>query len=63
VLPDGIVTRLELLLQDLKLRLTLRTQTTLWVKCSLDRPHILHVGPNRFVGVMGRRQTSRNVAC
>lgn len=63
MLLDGIVARLELLLQDLKLRLTLGTCVTVWVECRLDRPHILHVGPNRLLGVMDCRQTSRNVAC
>jgi len=63
MLPDGIVARLELLLQDLKLRLTLGTCVTVWVECRLDRPHILHVGSNRLLGVMDGRQTSRNVAC
>src|SRR5262245_29800950 len=63
MLPDGIMARLELLLQDLKLCLTLRTRATVWVKCRLDRPHILDVGPHRFLGVMDRCQTSRNVAC
>src|SRR5713101_7730611 len=62
-LPNGIMARLELLLQDLKWRLTLRTRATVWVKCRLDRPHLLHGGPHRFVGVMDRCQTSRNVAC
>jgi hypothetical protein len=63
MLPDGIVARLELLLQDLKLRLTLGTCITVWVEGRLDRPHILYVGSNRLLGVMDCRQTSRNVVC
>ena len=63
MLLDGIVARLELLLQDLKLCLTLGTCVTVWVECRLDRPHILDVGPKRLLGVMDCRQTSRNVAC
>ena len=62
-LLDGIVARLELLLQDLKLRLTLGTCVPVWVEGRLDRPHILHVESNRLLGVMDCRQTSRNVAC
>ena len=63
MLPDGIVARLELLLSDLKLRLTLGTCATVWVECRLDRSHILHGGSNRLLGVMDCRQTSRHVAC
>jgi|SRR5215469_5370733 len=63
VLPDGIVARLQLLLQDLKLRLTLRTWATVWVQCRLDGSHILHIGPNRLMDAVGYCQTSRQVAC
>ena len=53
-LPDGIATLLQLRLQDLKLRLTLRTRTTVRFEPCLDRPDILHVGANGFLcGVDG----------
>ena len=53
-LPDGIATLLQLCLQDLKLRLTLRTRTTVHFERGLDRPDILHVGANGFLcGVDG----------
>ena len=53
-LPDGIVTLLQLRLQDLKLCLTLRTRTIVRFECCLDRPDILHVGANGFLcGVDG----------
>ena len=53
-LPDGIATLLKLCLQDLKLRLTLGTRTTVRFECRLDRPDILHVGANGFLcGVDG----------
>src|SRR5215831_9866117 len=53
-LPDGIATLLQLRLQDLKLRLTLRTRTLVCFERGLDRPDILHVGANGFVcGVDG----------
>src|SRR5215470_4304866 len=53
-LPDGSATLLQLCLQDLKLRRTLRTRTIVRCTCCLDRPDILHVGANGFVcGVHG----------
>ena len=53
-LPDGIVTLVQLRLQDLKLRLTLRTQTIVRFERCLNRPDILHVGANSFLcGVDG----------
>ena len=53
-LPDGIATLLQLRLQALKLRLTLRTRTTVRFERDLDRPDILHVGANGFLcGVDG----------
>jgi hypothetical protein len=53
-LPDGIATLLKLCLQDLKLRLTLGTRTTVRFQCRLERPDILHVGANGFLcGVDG----------
>ena len=49
-LLDWIATLLQLHLQALKLRLTLRTQTTVHFERGLDRPDILHVGANGFLG-------------
>ena len=62
MLLDGIVALVELLLQDLKPRLTLGTRTTIRFECRLDRPDILHVGPYGFLGVMDRPQTPVNTA-
>ena len=62
MLPDGIVALLELLLQDLKPRLTLGTRITRRFECRLDRPDILHIGPYGFLGVMDRPQTPINIA-
>ena len=45
MLPDRIMALLELLLQDLKLRLTLGTRATVRFERRLDRPHICHVRP------------------
>jgi len=45
-LPDGIAPLWQLCLQDLKLRLTLRTGTIVRFECGLDRPDLLHVGAN-----------------
>jgi hypothetical protein len=53
-LPDGITTLLQLCLQDLKLRLTLRTRPLVRFKRGLDRPDLLHVGANGVLcGVHG----------
>ena len=53
-LPDGIATLLPLRLQDLKLRLTLRTRTLGRFECCRNRPDLLHVGANGFLcGVDG----------
>ena len=48
-LPDGIAILLQLRLQDLELRLTLRTRTIVRFERGLDRPDILHVGANGFL--------------
>jgi len=45
MLPDRLMALLELLLQDLKLRLTLGTRATVRFECRLDRPHLYHVRP------------------
>jgi len=45
LLPDRIMALLALLLQDLKLRLTLGTRATVRFERRLDRPHICHVRP------------------
>lgn len=62
MLSDRIVARLELLLQDLKLRLTLSTHAPIRFECRLDRSHILHVGTNSLLRIVDRRQTPVNVA-
>jgi len=62
MLPDGIVALLELLLQDLKPRLTLGTRATIRFERRLDRPDILHVGPHGLLGVMDCPQTPVNIA-
>ena len=59
---DGIVALLELLLQDLKPRLTLGTRATLRFERRLDRPDLLHVGPHGLLGVMDCPQTPVNRA-
>jgi len=62
MLLDGIVALLELLLQDLKPRLTLGTRATIRFERRLDRPDILHVGPHGLLGVMDCPQTPVNIA-
>jgi len=62
MLSDRIVARLELLLQDLKLRLALGTRATIRCECRLDRLHILHVGMKSLLCIVDRRQTPVNVA-
>ena len=53
-LPEGITTLLQLCLQELKLRLPLRTRTTVRFERRLDRPDLLHMGANGFLcGVDG----------
>ncbi len=61
MLSDRIMALLELLLQDLKLRLTLGTRATVRFERRLDRPHICHVRPYSLLGVMDCRQTPVNV--
>jgi hypothetical protein len=63
VVPDRIVARAALRLQDLKLRLTLGTGATVGFKRRLDRPHIVHVGANGLLDVVHCRQPPCNVAC
>ncbi len=63
VLPDRIVACVELLLQDLKLRLTLGTCATGGVECRLDRSHIVHVSANGLLDVVHCRQPACDVAC
>jgi len=55
MLSDRIMALLELLLQDLKLRLTLGTRATVQCERRLDCPEILHMGSNGFLGVMDCR--------
>src|SRR5262249_59709737 len=61
-LPDGIATLVQLRLQDLKLRLTLRTRTIVRFERCLDRPDLLHVGANGFLGSVDGAQPPVDVA-
>ena len=63
VLPDRIVARVELLLQDLKLRLTHGTCATVEFERRLDRPHIIHMSSNGLLDVVHCRQPPCDVAC
>lgn len=63
VVPDRIVARAELLLQDLKLCLTLGPCATVGAERRLDRPHIVHMGSNDLLDVVHCRQPPCNVAC
>jgi hypothetical protein len=62
VLPGQVIALLELLLQDLKLCLTLGTRSLVRFERRLDRPEILHMGANGFLGVVDRCQPPVNVA-
>ena len=62
MLLDGLVALLELLLQDLKPRLTLGPRATLRFERRLDRPDILHGGPHGLLGVMDCPQTPVHIA-
>jgi len=62
VLTGRIIARLALLLQDLKLRLTLGTRPSVRFKGRLNGPDILHVGPNGRLGVVHRCQPPGNIA-
>lgn len=63
VVPDRIVARAELLLQDLKLCLTLGTCATVGFECRLDRPHIVHMNSKSLLDVVHGRQPPCDVAC
>jgi len=63
VLPDRIVARVELLLQDLKLRLTRGTCATVGFERRLDRPYIVHMSSNGLLDVVHCRQPSCDIAC
>ena len=63
VLPSQIIALLELLLQDLKRCLTLGTRSLVRCECCLDRPDILHMGPNGFLGVMDRCESPLDIGC
>lgn len=62
MLPDRIVTRLELRLQDLKLRLTLGIGATVRIERRLHRLDILHMVANHLLGVVDRRQAPVDIA-
>ena len=61
--PDRIVARVELRLQDLKLRLTLGPCATVGFERRLNRPHIVHVSSNGLLDVVYGRQPPCDVAC
>jgi len=62
MLPDRIVTLLELLLHDLKLRLTLGTRTTIGGERHCDSPDVLHVVAKGLLGVVDHPQPPVDVA-
>jgi hypothetical protein len=62
MLPDRIVTLLELLLQDLKLHLTLGTGPALRLECRLHRPDVLYLGTNDLLCVVHCRQAPIDTA-
>lgn len=62
VLLDRIVARVELLLQNLKLCLTLGTGATIGFERRLDRPYIVHVSSYDLLDVMHCRQPPCDVA-
>jgi len=63
VVPDRIVARVELRLQDLQLRLTLGTCATVGFERRLHRPHIVHVSSHGLLDVVYCRQPPCDVAC
>jgi len=63
VVPDRIVARVELLLQALKLRLTLGPCATVGFERRLDGPYIVHVRSNGLLDVVHCRQPACDVAC
>ena len=63
VVPDRIVARAELLLQNLKLRLTLGPWATVGFERRLDRPHIGHVSAHGRLDVVHCRQPACDIAC
>lgn len=62
VLPGQVIALLELLLQDLKRCLPLGARSLVRFERCLDRPEILHMGANGFLGVVDRCQPPVNVA-
>jgi hypothetical protein len=62
MLSNRIVALLELLLQDLKLRLTLGTRTTIGGERHRDSPDVLHVMAHGLVGVVDHPQPPVDVA-
>jgi hypothetical protein len=61
VLPDRIVTRVQLPLYDLKLRLTLSPRATRRFQRALDRPECVHMGSQSFSRLVGGRQPPVNI--
>jgi hypothetical protein len=62
MLPGRIGARLDLRLQDLKLRLTLGTRAAVGLERRLDRRPIVPVGPNGRLDVVNCRQPPCDVA-
>jgi hypothetical protein len=62
MLLDRIVALLELLLDDLKLRLTLGTRTTVGGERRRDSPDVLHVVAHGLLGVVDHPQSPVDVA-
>jgi hypothetical protein len=63
VLPGQVIALLELLLQDLKRCLTVGTRSLVRCERCLDRPDILHMGPNGFLGVLDRCEPPLDIGC
>ena len=63
VLPHQLIALLALLLQDLKRCLTLGTRALVRCECCLDRPDILPMGPQGFLGVMDRWESPLERGC
>jgi hypothetical protein len=61
--PDRIVARVELRLQNLKLRLTRGACATIGFERRLERPHLVHMGSQSLLDVVHGRQPPCDVAC
>ena len=61
VVPNRLIARLALPLQDLTLRQTLGTRPRVWFERRLNRLDSRHIGPNGCLGVVDRCQPPVNV--